>query len=116
VSAGEEPSEEPEASDAAAETETETEADTEADGPEAEAAAPETEPVAWETESQSLDYSLFVPGPSGYELVPQTGVPPQAGETVELVLPDREEPARFEVVRSGRTLRSGDVCVYLAQV
>jgi hypothetical protein len=35
---------------------------------------------------------------------------------VELVFPDRDEPAVFEVVRSGRTLPGGDVCVYLAQV
>ena len=31
---------------------------------------------------EAIDYSLFVPGPNGYELVPQTGVPPQAGQTV----------------------------------
>ena len=35
---------------------------------------------------------------------------------VELALPDQEEPTLFEVVRSGRTLPDGDVCVYLAQV
>ena len=35
---------------------------------------------------------------------------------VELIFPDREEPAVFEVVRSGRPLPGGDVCVYLAQV
>ncbi|MGH3054993.1 MAG: hypothetical protein ACRDL7_08460, partial [Gaiellaceae bacterium] len=81
--------------------------ETTVDEPDAEQPAAETEVV---------DYSLFVPGPNGYELVPQTGVPPQAGETVELVLPDQEEPAVFEVVRSGRTLPAGDVCVYLAQV
>jgi hypothetical protein len=82
----------------------------------------ETEPAV-EAESdepdadpEAIDYSLFVPGPNGYELLPQTGVPPQAGQTVELVLPDREEPAIFEVVRRGRTLPDGDVCVYLAQV
>jgi hypothetical protein len=69
-----------------------------------------------ETETHEVDYSLFVPGPDGYELVPRTGVPPKAGETVELALPDRDEPAVFEVVRSGRTLPGGDVCVYLAQV
>jgi hypothetical protein len=63
-----------------------------------------------------VDYSLFVPGPNGYELVPQTGVPPQAGQIVELVLSDREEPVVYEVARSGRTLPDGDVCVYLAQV
>ena len=68
------------------------------------------------SETEPTDYSLFVPGPNGYELVPQTGIPPQAGDAVELDLPDREEPARFEVVRSGRTLPGGDVCVYLAQV
>ena len=67
-------------------------------------------------EAEEIEYSLFVPGPNGYELVPQTGVPPQAGQTVELIFPDREEPAVFEVVRSGRTLPGGDVCVYLAQV
>ena len=38
------------------------------------------------------------------------------GQIVELVLPDQEEPTLFEVVRSGRTLPDGDVCVYLAQV
>jgi len=43
-------------------------------------------------------------------------VPPQAGQAVELLLPDREEPVLYEVVRSGRTLPGGDVCVYLAQV
>jgi hypothetical protein len=57
-----------------------------------------------------------VPGPNGYELIPQTGVPPQAGQRVELDMPDRDEPVLFEVVRSGRTLPGGDVCVYLAQV
>ena len=31
-------------------------------------------------------------------------------------VPDRDEPVLFEVVRSGRTLPGGDVCVYLAQV
>ena len=67
-------------------------------------------------EAEEVEYSLFVPGPNGYELVPQTGVPPQAGQTVELIFPDREEPAVFEVVRSGRPLPGGDVCVYLAQV
>jgi hypothetical protein len=67
-------------------------------------------------ETEEIDYSLFVPGPNGYELVPQTGVPPQAGQTVELLLPDQDEPVLFEVVRSGRTLPGGDVCVYLAQV
>ena len=40
----------------------------------------------------------------------------QAGQTVELVFPDREEPVVYEVARSGRTLPDGDVCVYLAQV
>ena len=79
----------------------------------------ETQPepdVQLETETDVVEYSLFVPGPNGYELVPQTGVPPKAGETVELVLPDQEDPVLFEVVRSGRTLPAGDVCVYLAQV
>jgi chromosome segregation ATPase len=80
---------------------------------EAEEVAPEAQPGP---EPESVDYSLFVPGPNGYELVPQTGVPPRAGETVELVLPDRDEPTLFEVVRSGRPLPDGDVCVYLAQV
>ena len=65
---------------------------------------------------EEVDYSLFVPGPNGYELVPQTGVPPQAGQIVELELPDQDEATTFEVVRSGRTLPDGDVCVYLAQV
>jgi hypothetical protein len=68
------------------------------------------------TEGDAIDYSLFVPGPTGYELVPRTGVPPESGETVELVLPDSDEPTVFEVVRRGRTLPDGDVCVYLAQV
>jgi hypothetical protein len=48
--------------------------------------------------------------------VPQTGVPPQAGTKVELILPNGDEPVAYEVVRSGRTLPGGDVCVYLAQV
>ena len=69
-----------------------------------------------DVEPEVIEYSLFVPGPNGYDLVPQTGVPPQAGQTVELIFPDRGEPALFEVVRSGRTLPGGDVCVYLAQV
>ena len=69
-----------------------------------------------DSEAKEIDYSLFVPGPNGYELVPQTGVPPRAGQKVELIFPDREEPAVFEVVRSGRTAPGGDVCVYLAQV
>jgi len=83
---------------------------------EAETVAPETEPLQSDAESGPVEYSLFVPSPNGYELVPQTGVPPQAGETVEIVLPERNEPTMFEVVRSGRTLPGGDVCVYLAQV
>ena len=73
-------------------------------------------PLQSDAESGPVEYSLFVPSPNGYELVPQTGVPPQAGETVEIVLPERSEPTMFEVVRSGRTLPGGDVCVYLAQV
>ena len=91
-------------------------AEPEADQPETENVADESEPAPSDTEQEPLDYSLFVPGPNGYELVPQTGVAPQAGETDELVLPDREEPVLFEVVRSGRTLPGGDMCVYLAQV
>jgi chromosome segregation ATPase len=83
--------------------------------PEAELESPEPKPEA-AAEPEEIDYSLFVPGPNGYELVPQTGVPPQAGQRVELDLPDRDEPVLFEVVRSGRTLPGGDVCVYLAQV
>jgi hypothetical protein len=73
----------------------------------------EADPV---TDSEPVEYSLFVPGPNGYELLPQTGIPPQPGDTVELVLPNREDPTLFEVVRSARTLPAGDVCVYLAQV
>jgi multidrug efflux pump subunit AcrA (membrane-fusion protein) len=76
---------------------------------------PESEPEA-APDTAEVDYSLFVPGPNGYELVPQTGVPPQAGQIVELVLPDRDDPIVYEVARSGRTLPGGDVCVYLAQV
>jgi hypothetical protein len=91
--------------------EAETQATLEADQTET-----ETEEATPEADSEEIDYSLFVPGPNGYELVPQTGVPPRAGQTVELVLPDREEPILFEVVRSGRPLPGGDVCVYLAQV
>ena len=86
---------------------------------EAETSEPETEEAEAEqpaTEGEEIEYSLFVPGPNGYELVPQTGVPPQAGQTVELVLNDQEEPTLYEVVRSGGTLPDGDVCVYLAQV
>ena len=117
VSGSEEPTEEP-ATDV-------TEA-----GPEAEAAVEveeleveelEVEELAAESteadaEPEEIEYSLFVPGPNGYELLPQTGVPPHAGQTVELVLPEQEEPTVFEVVRSGRALPDGDVCVYLAQV
>ena len=95
---------ETEAREAAADTDTE---------PETEDVHEEPEPV---TEAEEVDYSLFVPGPNGYELLPQTGIPPQAGQTVELVFPDREEPAVFQVARSGRTLPGGDICVYLAQV
>jgi len=86
--------------------------------PEATVETQEPEPHADEpvTEGEEIDYSLFVPGPNGYDLVPQTGVPPQAGQTVELLFPDQDEPVLFEVVRSGRTLPGGDVCVYLAQV
>jgi hypothetical protein len=85
--------------------------------PEAEAAAETEEPTGEPvTDGEEIDYSLFVPGPNGYDLVPQTGVPPQAGQTVELDFPDQEEPVLYEVVRSGRTLPGGDVCVYLAQV
>jgi hypothetical protein len=86
--------------------------------PEPEEDQPEdgTEAVASDTDPDAVDYSLFVPGPGGYELVPQTGIPPKAGQTVELVMPDRDEPTVYEVVRSGRPLPGGDVCVYLAQV
>jgi hypothetical protein len=103
VSGNEQVPEEPVAEDVESETETEDPADE----PEWVESVPETEEV---------EYSLFVPGPNGYELVPQTGIPPQPGQTVELSLPDRDEPMLFEVVRSGRTLPGGDVCVYLAQV
>jgi chromosome segregation ATPase len=101
-----EPEPEPEAEvTVEAEPEAQTEPETEAG-----------EPAQPEAESEAVDYSLFVPGPNGYDLIPQNGVPPRAGQTVELIFPDREEPAVFEVVRSGRTLPDGDVCVYLAQV
>ena len=93
------------------EAEAEAEVEPELESEEPAAAADEAD-----TEGEEIEYSLFVPGPNGYELVPQTGVPPQAGQTVELDLPDHDEPALFEVVRSGRTLPDGDVCVYLAQV
>jgi chromosome segregation ATPase len=90
---------------------------------EADDAETETEGVAEEIEwvdsvsdSEEVEYALFVPGPNGYELVQQAGIPPQPGQTVELLLPERDEPAVFEVVRSGRTLPGGDICVYLAQV
>ena len=85
---------------------------------EAEAEAENREPEAGanDAEADEIDYSLFVPGPNGYELIPQTGVPPQAGQRVELVLSDEAEPVLYEVARSGRTLPGGDVCVYLAQV
>lgn len=92
------------------------------DEPEAEpeAASEESAPEAATDEpdagAEVIEYSLFVPGPNGYELVPQTGVPPQAGQRVELVLSESEEPTLYEVVRSGRPLPDGDVCVYLAQV
>ncbi len=92
------------------------EAETDDPQPPTEDAADETESAKCEPESEEVDYLLFVPGPNGYELVPQTGIPPQPGQTVELIFPEREEPAVFEVVRSGRTLPGGDVCVYLAQV
>jgi chromosome segregation ATPase len=95
-----EPAETPE--DPVAEAETETDTD-----------EAEVEDVV---EGGEVEYSLFVPGPNGYDLVPQTGVPPQAGETVELVLPDSDEPVVYEVARSGRTLPDGEICVYLAQV
>jgi chromosome segregation ATPase len=83
---------------------------------EPEAVEPDPEPSAETSEAEPVDYSLFVPGPNGYDLVPQTGIPPYAGQRVELILSDQEQPALFEVVRSGRTLPGGDVCVYLAQV
>jgi myosin heavy subunit len=113
VSGDEEPAEKPEAE---VESEFETQTETETEQPEAEVEAPEVEEISPEAQSEPVDYSLFVPGPNGYELVPQTGVPPQAGQIVELALPDREEPILFEVVRSGRPLPGDDVCVYLAQV
>ena len=94
-------------------------ADETADGEteaEPEVAAPVESELETAPEAAEVDYSLFVPGPNGYELLPQTGVPPQAGQIVELVLPDRDEPIVYEVARSGRTLPGGDVCVYLAQV
>jgi hypothetical protein len=117
VSGSEEISDEPETVEA--ESEATVVSDTvendtvENDAVESEAPEPAHEP---DVEAEEMEYSLFVPGPNGYELVPQTGVPPQAGQTVELIFPDREEPAVFEVVRSGRPLPGGDVCVYLAQV
>jgi chromosome segregation ATPase len=83
------------------------------EGPVAETETDEPEDVA---DSVEVEYSLFVPGPNGYELVPQTGVPPRAGDKVELVLPNGEEPVVYEVARSGRMLPDGDICVYLAQV
>ena len=88
-----------EASTVEAEAEVEAEADAERREPEA---------GANDAEADEIDYSLFVPGP--------TGVPPQAGQRVELVLSDEAEPVLYEVARSGRTLPGGDVCVYLAQV
>jgi len=88
----------------------------EADETETEGLAEEMEWVESVSDSEEVDYSLFVPGPNGYELVPQTGIPPQPGQTVELLIPERDEPAVYEVVRSGRTLPGGDICVYLAQV
>ena len=96
-----------EASTVEAEAEVEAEADAERREPEA---------GANDAEADEIDYSLFVPGPNGYELIPQTGVPPQAGQRVKLVLSDEAEPVLYEVARSGRTLPGGDVCVYLAQV
>jgi chromosome segregation ATPase len=92
------------------------EAAPEADQAEDETTAPESDQSPAESEPHEIEYSLFVPGPNGYDLVPQTGIPPQPGDTVELVLPDREEPTLFEVARTGRTLPGSDVCVYLAQV
>jgi hypothetical protein len=83
------------------------------DAEEAESAT-QTETSEPETEPEAVGYSLFVPGPNGYELIPQTGVAPQAGEIVELVLPDRDEVTVYEVARSSRTLPDGDVCVYLS--
>jgi hypothetical protein len=78
-----------------------------ADEPAAEITTPEAEP-------DPVDYALFVPGPKGYQLVRQTGVPPQAGETVEVIPPDSEQPAWVEVARCARTLPGGGLCVYLA--
>jgi hypothetical protein len=119
----------------AEETEVEPEPELEAEPelePEAEAEGEDSEAVlddlSAESESESdsepdsepetgeIEYSLFVPGPNGYEMMRQTGVPPLAGQSVELVLPDEDNPVRYEVVRTGRTLPGGDVCVYLAQV
>ena len=99
------PAEDPEAADEPVDAEAELE-------PVLEPVA-EIEPL---TDSEPVDYSLFVPGPNGYELVPRSGTAPQPGDTVELVLPGHEEPTLFEVVRSGRTLPGGEVCIYLAQV
>jgi chromosome segregation ATPase len=112
---------EPEATDESESDEAETDEvesdEGESDEVESEAPEPTNEPDGeGEGEGEEIEYSLFVPGPNGYELVPQTGVPPRAGQTVELIFPDRDEPAVFEVVRSGRPLPGGDVCVYLAQV
>ena len=96
--------------------ESEPEAEAEIVEVESEEPAAEADTGEPDAAAEAIEYSLFVPGPNGYELVPQTGVPPQDGQTVELVLPDGEEPTLFEVVRTGRTLPDGDVCVYLAQV
>ena len=113
VSGSEEISDEPETVEAEPEA---TVVSDETESDEVESEEPEAGTNESDGEAEEIEYSLFVPGPNGYELVPQTGVPPQAGQKVELIFPDREEPAVFEVVRSGRTLPGGDVCVYLAQV
>ena len=86
---------------------------------EAETSEPETDEAEAEqpaTEGEEIEYSLFVPGPERLRARPADGRA-AAGR------PDRRaRPARpggadlFEVVRSGRTLPDGDVCVYLAQV
>jgi hypothetical protein len=70
-------------------------------------AAPEAEAVP----AAAGQHLLFVPSPSGYELVERIGVAPAPGDVVEL----EEQESRYAVSRVARSPLPGDArrCVYL---
>jgi hypothetical protein len=60
--------------------------------------------------SSAGNHLLFVPKPSGYELVERDGETPEAGSEVEL-----EEGARYTVIKIGPSPlpEDGRACAYL---